>query len=80
MNETEVYNYAQCFESTSGTPGKKLVEYTIQMMEDERKYRICENCEYYNSQDDCPLYSMYSGHDQFVGLGVSCATFKKEGN
>ena len=49
----------------------------IQEIYDEQETRICENCSLNNLQGSCPLYSMYHGHNQFKGLGVSCDAFKR---
>ena len=52
----------------------------IQEIYDEQETRICENCSLNNLQGSCPLYSMYHGHNQFKGLGVSCDAFKRVNN
>ena len=53
------------------------VKVLIQEIYEEQETRICENCSLNNLQGSCPLYSMYHGHNQFKGLGVSCDAFKR---
>lgn len=69
------YEVAQCFESTSGRPGKKLIDIALSETNEVINKRICNNCA--DSHTGCSIRDFvfnFYGEDKQNSFG--CTDFR----